>query len=367
MGILKFSQTFGAVRTVKFKDLKGKRVSVDVMTELYRAALGAKSTHALTDHNGNPTMHINVLLSVMINMQQNNINSIWVFDYDPTGDKSKQFHNPAKALELAKRNERKRKAQAKIKKIQLDDMFTDSDEEEEAINKLNKQTFSANRAMINDVKLMLNCLGITWVEAPSGIEGEQLASYLSKVGLVDGVYSSDTDPIGFGAKTLWRKNSRDKKIYEYTQESVFNEISHHKAEPTMDDFLKICAILGCDFCEKTPRVGPKTVLKKFETIKLTTEQLKAIEAFKKPIDLANVIYHNKDNLAFKHCLHSDLLNWLVIERSFSRERIEKQLAKVINLSTGELVKQAVKPKKKAKSKIVKAYSKPPKKGQKKKS
>lgn len=361
MGIKDFSKTFEAVRTVKFKDLKGKTIAIDAMTELYRAALGAKSVSLLTDRYGKSTLHISVILSNILEMQKQKITQIWIFDYDPAHSSSEAFHNPAKLEELEKRKKRKDVANQKLIELQKEQaLFSDSDEDEpsksvnqntsklvdqsasgsidqkkqhdDQKNKLEKQTFSVSKEMINDVKLILNCLNIKYIEAPKGFEGEQIAAYLSATDQVDGVFSGDTDPIPFGAKYLYRKNPRDKKIYEYTQEDIIRQIKENndnEHSPTINDIRKICLILGSDLGgEKTPGVGAKTVLKKFDKIKLTKRQLQGLKAFQKePED--DIETQNFDKEAFKDTQHQVLIDWLVNERTFKRSRIQSWFDKVI--------------------------------------
>lgn len=409
MGIKNFSKTFKSVRTVKFKDLRGQTLAIDAMTELYRAALGAKTISTLTDANGNPTMHINVILSIIIDLHRNGVNQIWVFDYnqDPTVD----FHNPMKIAELAKRKKRKDLAIEQIKSLadvkDNNPLFSDSEDEQNLeetskadsgldlsietkntlpimrpviltldeekhvetlsyrqkaqfmlkktneakkiyeqelsdynfqknkkakIASLEKQTFSVSKEMINDVKFVLTCLGIKFIEAPKGFEGEAIASYLTQIEQADAVFSGDTDPIAYGAKCLLRRNPRDKLIYEYTQEDVLRQIAEANEEfsnPTLLDLHVVAMALGTDACEKTPGIGPATVLKKLHTIELTPKQISAMKEFTKIPDLSEITTYNADLKAFVQCQSDTLIEWLVTEKSFNRTRIKTQLDKVL--------------------------------------
>lgn len=433
MGIKNLSKAFKAVRTVKYKDLKGQTIAIDAMTELYRAALGAKTIATLTDASGNPTLHINVILSIVIDLHRNGVKQIWVFDHnqDPNAD----FHNPMKLAELGKRKKRKELAIEQIKSLaDLKDeepMFSDSDEEESShtvdhpltseekeekeeltpptmqeitlnpeeevyiatltyrqkaqfmlkktneakkqyeqeladynfqkskkdkINSLEKQTFSVSKDMINDVKFILTCLGIKFMEAPKGFEGEAIASYLTQIGQADAVFSGDTDPIAYGAKVLLRRNPKDKLIYEYTQEDILKQIAEANEEfpkPTLHDFHVVAMALGTDACEKTPGIGPATVLKKLHSIELTKKQIAAMKEFVKVPDMSGVTIYNADKEAFEDCQTDALIDWLVVEKSFSKTRIKIQLDKAL---VPEITKTSVKSVKKVKS--PKAVKKP---------
>ncbi len=412
MGIKNFSKTFKAVRTVKYKDLKGQTIAIDAMTELYRAALGAKTMATLTDAHGNPTLHISVILSIVIDLYCNGVNQIWVFDHnqDPNAD----FHNPMKLGELAKRKKRKELAIEQIKCLAdlVDDspMFSDDedntttntttslskvvectdvkeqepmpemgpiilteDEEEQIktmtyrqkaqfmlkktsaakkeyeqlladynfkknkknkIASLEKQTFKASKEMINDVKLILSYLNIKFMEAPSGFEGEAIASYLTQIGQADAVFSGDTDPIAYGASILLRRNPRDKLIYEYTQSDILKQITSANDEfpnPTIADLHKVAMALGTDACEKTPGIGPATVLKKLHEIKLTPQQKAAMKEFNKIPEMSELVTYNADKEAFVDSQADELVNWLVTEKSFTKSRVQTQLNKALLL------------------------------------
>ena len=339
MGIKDFSKTFKAVGTIKWKDKSGETIAIDAMTELYRAALGAKKVATLTDSSGRPTMHINVYFANLIEMQRQSIDQIHVFDYDPSSEDNADFHNPAKIVELKKRQS-VRDAARKKRDALFSDSESDEDEEtktkkhkqqEEKKDKLDKQLFRIDQEMVNDIKLILNCLNIKYVEAPKGFEGESIASYLNVKGIVDAVYSSDTDPIAFGAHKLYRKNPRDKKIYEYTQDDILEQIksaNDNFEEPDIDDLRKACLILGTDFAKKTPRVGAKTVLKKLHEIELTEEQINGRDHFEKRPKATSIVIHNNNTTPFVDCKFDVLIDWLVKEKSFSRTKVINWLKKV---------------------------------------
>lgn len=445
MGIKNLSKAFKATRTVKYKDLKGQTIAIDAMTELYRAALGAKTVSALTDAHGSPTMHINVILSIAIDLHRNGVKQIWVFDHnqDPDAD----FHNPMKIAELAKRKKKRDLAQEQMQSLTYakdnSPMFSDSEDESESesapeskpesksksaslatpasdetdtytfdmheptiqdvvltpeeeahtstltsrqkaqfmlkkaselrkkyaqdladynfqkskkdkINSLEKQTFSVSKDMINDIKFMFTCLNIKFIEAPSGFEGEAIASYLTQIGQADAVFSGDTDPIAYGANVLLRRNPRDKLIYEYTQVDILRQISEANDEypnPTLHDFHVVAMALGTDACEKTPGIGPATVLKKLHLIELTPKQIAAMKEFDKVPEMSEIVTYNEDTEAFKDCQTSELLDWLVDEKSFSRIRVKTQLDKAL---IPEISKPAVR-----KTVVRKTHSKEP--------
>ena len=342
MGIKDFSKTFTHTSIVTMAKLANKTIAIDAMTEIYRSALGAKSISTLTDADGNPTMHINVVLSVIVSMHKYNIKQIWCFD-SPTSNK-------LKAEELDKRKQRKdaatlalaqplatpltRPLSRQLIEEPLDDLTTDElitlaeTKELHIVEKkqsLEKQAFSVSSKQINEIKHILQQLNIMYLDAPDGFEGEQIASYLSATNQCDGVYSADTDCIAFGASVQWRRHPRDKKIYMYTAASCMRQM--HEANPdirpTLSNLRKACVMLGSDFAPKSHGIGPKTIFKKFDTV-LTSKQLLAIKQFEKEPG-SDITVFNLTVEAFIDDKRVDLIDWLVTKKSFSRTRMDKLL------------------------------------------
>jgi hypothetical protein len=84
--------------------------------------------------------------------------------------------------------------------------------------------------------------------------------------------------------------------------------------------------MGTDFNQKTSKIGPKTVLKKYEEIKLTEEQINAIIEFKKePKTKYNVS-------PTSNCIEeklNDVVLWLVREKNFSKILTENLIKKAV--------------------------------------
>lgn len=350
MGIKDFSKIFNAARQIRWKDYTGQTIAIDAMWQIYNAALGTQSVSTLTDPSGKSTVHINVLFQRILSLHAEGVKQIWVFDH---ASDSTEFHNPAKALELAKRAERKHKAKTELDKLTMADFKNDLDFgddqastqpatqdvstsqttqqsiDEDRVNSLEKRVFQASKEMINDVVTLLQLMGIAYTFAPAGYEGEEIASYLVKQGLASAVYSGDTDPIAFGSPTLIRLNVRDKKLYEYTHSNILEQIKDANDSlhipPNLKDIRKICVMAGTDFCEKTPRLGPKTILKKFNEIALTDSQKKAIETFSKTDvqDLQIEIFNQTTPLEHEE----NIITWLVDQKGFSKTRVEAAIQK----------------------------------------
>lgn len=352
MGVKDFSKTFKYKSIVKLSDLKNKTIAIDAMTEIWRVALGGNSVKTLTDKDGNPTLHINSILNNIVKWYKAGIKSIWIFDHT---NETNEYHNPAKLNEVIRRRTERKKVEEQIKKIKngdTDELFSDTDSSDDEqkicqkINKLEKRSFCINKSMLDDVKFILSCLSIEYHEAPKGYEGEQYASLLSYHGLVDGVYSGDTDPIPYGATVAYRYHIKTKKILKYTRDDIIEQINENvkpleenkKVIPNkldLTDIRRICAMLGTDMSKRTKGVGPKTIMKKYHKLELADDQKNAVDEFSKIIEVndINILkikpFTNKSNII-------GLVKWLVDDKCFSEDRMLNLFNKVTEISKNDI-------------------------------
>lgn len=346
MGVKNFtliSDSAVFVNEKKLKELlKNKTLAIDASCILYSYSLGTKNTTTLTDESGESTVFINTLLNVLAKHKDMKIKeSIYVFD--------NPMQNPNKIEENKRRKTVKSKTIEKIEKnINSNEEKTDTiavtketdisnDIETEIgknaeidINKdrLSKAKFGINEKIVSDMKFILNCLGVPWIEVNDcNYEAEHLCAQLTIDGVADYVYTQDSDALLFGAVKMIRKctkktlNNGDKiiknckKLYEvYELDKILknNEIERK-------DLIKAGVILGTDFSKKTKGIGPKTVLKKLKQVDLTEEQKKAINIFNTKIP------YDKNEINRSSSNKDKLIDWLVNGKGFNVNRVEKML------------------------------------------
>jgi flap endonuclease-1 len=95
--------------------------------------------------------------------------------------------------------------------------------------------------------------GIPWVNAPC--EAEAQAAALAKAGKVYGVGSEDMDTITFASPVLLRhltfSEAKKAPIQEFYHEKVLQGLGL-----TQDEFIDLCILLGCDYCDSIRGIGP---------------------------------------------------------------------------------------------------------------
>jgi 5'-3' exonuclease len=326
MGIKNFSKIFDA-KDIKLTGIKKLNIVVDASVIIYQASLGIKNINALTDGEGNSTIHINVVIAKCLNFYKYGARQAWVFDYHEKG-----YVNPAKIYEIEKRKKIKDRAEKKLQELkEKDDLFSsDEDVDEKLDDKINMQEkicFSMNDRLVNDVKFILNCFDIPWCDTPKGYEAESVCAALTNESEYDTVWTTDTDAVIYGAKQVIRelKIKQKKSFMLYNLDDIMSD-----KNIDMDDLRKIAVISGSDHAPKTPRVGPKTIFKKFKEIVLTSEQKDAVKVFTKIPDVSKLSWSDKHGTEFEN---SDgilkLLDWLST-KNFNIERIQKQINKALN-------------------------------------
>jgi len=302
MGIQGFSDVFPATDTVKkdFKQFAGKTIAIDASMEIHRALRGTKSINQLTAADGSHTQHISVLLANILERMSYGITDIWVFD-NPAD-------NAYKKEEIDARRTQRAKSSAS--------MISSIDDLEQYI-KHEKSATPMVSDDVNDIKYMLDLLGVRWTEAPPNVEAEKVCAALP----VDMVLSSDSDALVYGAKVLLKRClTAGSKVFQlyYLDEMLA------RTQLSRGDLIKIAVLLGTDHNRGGRKgIGAKTVLKKFRQVELTEAEQEVYHIFADPVDIGQLEWHQSPPD------HDRLIAWLEQEKSFSRDRLDKLFAKRI--------------------------------------
>src|SRR5205085_1763017 len=133
--------------------------------------------------------------------------------------------------------------------------------DEERMNMLSKRTIRVSKEQTEDAKKLLQLMGVPIVEAPS--EAEAQCAELCRSGKVYGTGTEDMDALTFGTTILLRhltfSEARKLPIQEIDLKKVLEGMG-----VTMDQFIDICILCGCDFTDSIKGIGPK---KAFQYIK----------------------------------------------------------------------------------------------------
>ncbi|XP_051556195.1 probable flap endonuclease 1 homolog isoform X2 [Myxocyprinus asiaticus] len=107
-----------------------------------------------------------------------------------------------------------------------------------------------------DCHRLLQLMGVPCIMAPG--EAEALCAHLVKSGTVNAVASEDMDTLAFGGTVLLRQLNakRDSEVTEYSLPKLLEAL-----QLTHKEFVDLCILLGCDYCDKIGGLGPSRALK----------------------------------------------------------------------------------------------------------
>lgn len=226
---------------------------------LYQFLIAVRAEGAqLTSADGETTSHLMGTFYRTIRLLENGIKPVYVFDGKPPDMKSG---------ELNKRAERREEAQKAL------DKATEAGDEEE-MNKFNRRLVKVTKHHNNEAKELLKLMGVPYVDAPC--EAEAQCAALVKAGKVYGVATEDMDALTFGSTVLLRhmtfSEARKMPVQEFSYEKVLKGL-----ELSADEFVDLCILLGCDYCDSIRGIGPKRAIE-------LINQYKSIENIIKNID-----------------------------------------------------------------------------------
>lgn len=212
----------------------------------------------LTNAEGETTSHIQGMFNRTIRFLSEGIRPVFVFDGKPPQIKSH---------ELVKRREKREKAQAALKTAEEEGNVEEQD-------KQSKRLVRAGHKENADCRKLLELMGVPVVLAPC--EAEAQAAALARAGLVYAAGTEDMDALTFRTPVLVRKMT-----FANASKSMVQTMNYEAAiaglELTHDQFVDLCILLGCDYCDTIKGVGPKTALKMIREHGTIEEILKTID------------------------------------------------------------------------------------------
>ena len=196
----------------------------------------------LTNDDGDPTSHIQGMFNRTIRFLTEGVRPVFVFDGKPPSFKSG---------ELLKRREKREKAQAALKTATEEGNVEEQD-------KQSKRLVRAGHKENQDCQKLLQLMGVPVILAPC--EAEAQAAALAKAGLVYATGTEDMDALTFATPVLLRKMT-----FANASKSTVQQMNYAKALEGLEldhaQFVDLCIMMGCDYCDTIRGIGPKTALK----------------------------------------------------------------------------------------------------------
>ncbi|KAL8027279.1 hypothetical protein ABFX02_14G084900 [Erythranthe guttata] len=316
-----------AMKQQKFESYFGREIAIDASMSIYQflIVVGRRGTQMLTNEAGEVTSHLQGMFTRTIRLWEAGIKPVYVFDGMPPDLKKK---------ELAKRVSRRADATK-----DLNDALKNGNNED--IEKFSKRTVKATQKHYEDCKRLLRLMGVPVIEAPC--EAEAQCAALCRAGKVYAVASEDMDSLAFGTPRFLRHlmDSTSKKIpvVEFEVTKVLEELNL-----TMDQFIDLCILSGCDYCDNIKGIGGLTALKLIRQHGSIEHILESInkERYQIPDDWPYgdcrrlfkepSVLDDGDHLDLKWTAPDEegLIHFLVNENAFKRDRVTKAIEKMKN-------------------------------------
>ncbi|GMT28010.1 hypothetical protein PFISCL1PPCAC_19307, partial [Pristionchus fissidentatus] len=312
-----------AIKEMEMKGYFGRKVAIDASMCLYQFLVAVRQDGSLMQsETGETTSHLMGIFYRTIRMIDNGVKPVYVFDGKPPDMKSG---------ELEKRAQRREDTEKQLKEAE-------ETGDTEAVNKFERRLVKVTKEHNEEVKRLLRLMGVPVVEAPC--EAEAQCAELVKSGKVYGTATEDMDALTFGSNLLLRNmtasEAKKLKIREIHLQRIIDEF-----EMTMEQFVDLCIMLGCDYCGTIRGVGQKKafeLIKKYGTIEAVLENLdttkypppaewpykRARELFLAP----EVTKGDGIELIWKEPDVEGVIAFMCGEKSFAEDRIRSALARM---------------------------------------
>lgn len=293
---------------------------------LYSFLVAVRSNgEQLTSETGETTSHLMGMFYRTLRMVDNGIKPLYVFDGAPP---------KLKSGELAKRFQRKSEAQ----EAQEEAKETGTAED---VEKFSRRTVRVTREHNAEAQRLLKLMGIPYIIAPT--EAEAQCAVLARAGKVYAAASEDMDTLTFNAPVLLRKMTYSEQRKEPVQEIHLDRVLEG-LEMSLDQFIDMCILLGCDYVDPVKGIGPKnahSLIKEHKTLENVVAHFEKTGKISLPEDWpyqdARLLFQEPD------VRHADdpecdfkwdgpdvdgLVKFLVEEKGFNEDRVRSGAARL---------------------------------------
>src|SRR3989344_7701327 len=314
-------------QAITLEGLKGKFIVIDAFNSIYQflSSIRQPDGTPLMDSKKRVTSHLSGLFYRNINLLQEGIKLIYVFDGTPPEQKGRTHELRQEAKDEA----REKYEQAK------------QEEDIESMGKYSKALSRLNQEMIDESKELLKALGICVIQAPG--EGEAEAAFLAReYKEIYAVGSQDYDSLLFGAPrliqnlTLARKRKTFSGFVYISPEIIELEKVLNSLQINMEQLISLGIITGTDYNPGGVHgLGPKKSLDIVRKLKSPAVIFNSIPKEKQDFDWQEIysLFHKPNvtrdvDISCPRIDEDKVRRILVEEHDFSLERVNSALDKL---------------------------------------
>ena len=315
---------------IEFADLNDEEVAIDAMNTLYQflSIIRQRDGTPLKDSSGEITSHLSGLFYRNINLLENNIRPVFVFDGEMPDLKQKESSKRRKKREEAREEWKKLKEEGKV---------------DEAYSKAT-QSSKLTGDMIEESKKLLDAMGIPYIQAPS--EGEAQAAFMTldeAPGDIYAVGSQDWDCLLFGADRMVKNLTTRKKRKtsgggrkEISTERIELDDALEQLEVSREKLVWMGVLMGTDFNpDGIKGIGPKTALKlvkNYDSLEELLEDEKVDwDSEKDPFRIVDFFINppvTEEDYSFSDPDNEKIRELLIEKHDFGEERVNSGIEKL---------------------------------------
>jgi flap endonuclease-1 len=249
-------------------EFSGKKIAIDSEILLYK--------FRCKDDGDSLNSHIVGFFNNVLWFLKNKITPVYIFDGKPTIEKQQNA--------LMKRTIQKEKVIKKAQELesifidQIQTIYSEENVDSENTNKvITEEKFNETcdelfklqkkiktQCVTKDHKIqckyLLKLMGIPYINATD--DAEALCVALQYNGLVDYIYTEDTDAIVYSSAYICKNVEYNPIILRQSKKNINSFVVIDVKEilkelnMTSESFIDLCILCGCDFCKGIPGIGP---------------------------------------------------------------------------------------------------------------
>ncbi|KAK4056476.1 Elongation of fatty acids protein 2 [Microbotryomycetes sp. JL221] len=312
-----------AIRQTEMKAMFGRKVSIDASMSLYQFLIAVRQQdgQSLMNEQGETTSHLLGMFYRTIRMVESDLKPCYVFDGKPPQLKQNILKKRFSRREEAKEDESEAKETGTV----------------EDVDRFSRRQVRVTNEHNEECRKLLTLMGIPWIIASGTAPGEAEAqcAELCRGDLVYGAGSEDMDTLTFNSPILVRhltfSEARKMPIEIITLNDVLEGLGL-----SMDKFIEMCMLCGCDYLEPIKGIGAKTALKLVKEHDSFEDILDHLRKGKNPppedwpwedakkLFLKPDVTPSKDiSLEWKAPDVEGLVDFLVRDKGFAEDRVRK--------------------------------------------
>lgn len=317
-----------AIKESEIKNYFGRKIAIDASMCIYQFLIAVRQEgNNLANEDGETTSHLMGIFYRTIRLLENGIKPVYVFDGKPP---------QLKGGELQKRQERRAEAQEGLEKA------TETGDSEN-VEKFSRRLVKVTKEHGDDCRKLLTLMGVPYVEAPCEAEAQCCA--LVKSGKVYAVGTEDMDALTFGGNVLLRhltfSEARKMPIKEFHLDRILAGL-----EFTHDQFIDLCILLGCDYCDTIKGIGPKRAVELIRENKSIEKAIEKLDKNKYPLpenwmfkEARELFLHpeiidaEKIDLKWSEPDEEGIVQYMCNEKGFNEDRMRNGVKKILKART----------------------------------